>query len=57
MAFLTLASLSAFSFLTYKKTRAICSATHPVTKDYDPAANGIMPWDAVSRQFTSISLH
>jgi hypothetical protein len=55
LAFLLIISLSAFSFVAYKKTRAICSATK-VCKDPEGASEkGQLLWDGLSRQFSSVS--
>jgi hypothetical protein len=52
-------SLSAFSFIAYKKSIRVCSAAECVKKNMNPPIQkGDLPWEAVSRQFTSfVSIH
>ena len=51
--FLTI-SLSAFSFIAYKKTQAACTSSGSCCQHSpEPAQRADMLWDVISRQFTS----
>jgi hypothetical protein len=56
LAVLLTISLSAFSVVAYQKTRAICNATKACCKPQRAAEKGEMLWDALSRQFSSVSV-
>ncbi|MFL5740056.1 MAG: hypothetical protein ACJ75B_07555 [Flavisolibacter sp.] len=56
LAALLLISLSAFSFVAYKKTRAICNSANECHKAPVQAEKGELIWDALSRQFSSVSV-
>jgi len=43
-------SLSAFSFVAYKKVQPVCSVTQPCLTD--PEKNTDLFWDVLSRQFS-----
>jgi hypothetical protein len=47
-------SLSAFSFIVYKKTQATCSASGNCLQQApsEPAQRSDMLWDVISREFT-----
>lgn len=55
LASLLTISLSAFSFIAYKKTTSVCNVPKRCCQKpaAQPAQKGEMIWDAVSRQFTS----
>jgi len=55
---LLVVGLAAFSFATYQNTRSICSiGKNPGTKQAVGSQKGELIWDAVSSQFSSISVH
>ena len=56
LAFLLIISLSAFSFVAYKKTRAICTATKVCTGPAGTSGKGELLWDGLSGQFSSLSI-
>lgn len=52
-AFLTV-SLSAFSFVAYKKARPVCSITRDCCqRSIENSPKNELLWDVISRQFTS----
>jgi len=55
-AALLIISLSAFSFIAYKKTSSVCTVTRECSPkpEKEPVQRGEMMWDAVSRQFTTV---
>ena len=51
-------SLSAFSFIAYKKAQAVCPAANECCKkQVEDNKRGEMIWDAISRQFSSVLIH
>ena len=55
LAALLIIGLSAFSFIAYKKTRALCTATRQCCSKNAGSARDILFWDVLSGQFSSIS--
>ena len=55
---LLIIGLAAFSFATYQSTRSICSfGKSQGNKQAVSSQKGELIWDAVSSQFSSISVH
>ena len=58
LSVLLVVGLAAFSFTTYKNTRSICSfSKNQGNKQAVSSQKGELIWDAVSSQFSSISVH
>ncbi|MFL5811193.1 MAG: hypothetical protein ACJ749_16850 [Flavisolibacter sp.] len=50
--------LAAFSYSTYRDTRSVCSFSKEQDNKHETSSRkGELTWDAISTQFSSISVH